>query len=315
MKLENETNFRISEHIIKKIYVGLVILFFPLSVFATSQVGDILIWKGDTLKLFSNPLELRVNYDSLRVQILNEIEKLTYPEEGIDEERDAVFSTACWRGYIAEWIVLNDSIFLSNIYSCNNKNIKINMSDIFPNIRENQKLFASWINGNLYLPQGKCIRYINLDYQSIYERETVLNIENGLLKSQKTFHNQIAKKSDYFENALPGDLYEYTSKNINWKILPDLTNKKIQVFIGVQPNKKGQFERINKEYTYLIEYPVNDSISKVSIVTDTNNIFIKESIRIAKLIPEWDVIYQRGKIIGMSLMIDFSDENRKKYVH
>ena len=292
----------------KRVHMVIVLLFISLRVFATAQVGDILIWKGDTLVLFSNPLELRDDYDLIIGQISEEIDrkiKTIYPEE-----TDGV-STACWRGYRAEWIVLNDSIFLSNIYSCYYDNVKVNLNNIFPNNIKFQKLFASWISGDLYLPQGEIIQYVHLGYLSIFERETVLTVENGILKNNELFHNRIAKRTDFFERV---HLFDFIHERINWEYLPDLTNRSIQVYIGVQPNEQGQFESIDEEYTYLMEYPVNDSISKLDIVTDTNNIFIKEGIRIAKLIPEWNVIWQRGKIVGMGIMIDFSERTKKKYV-
>ena len=49
------------------------------------------------------------------------------------------------------------------------------------------------------------------------------------------------------------------------------------------------------------------------IITDRNNIFIKEAIRIAGLIPDWDVVYQRGKIVSRGLSIVFDDRNKNKY--
>ena len=275
-----------------------IILFFPLNARATAQIADVLIWNGDTLKLFSNPLELRADRDSLRVQIFNEKTR-KYSEEDIFS-----FSTACNRGYRAEWIIVNDSLFLNNIHDCFNGNITINLSNIFSNIGENQKLFASWVNGDLYVPQGELILHVNLGYKSIFERETVLSIENGLLKNYELFHNRILKTSNFLE------INEFTHRNINWDIFPDLTDRIIQVFIGVQPNEQGQFESIIEEYTYLVDFSMNDGDF---FVTDTSNIFIQESIRIAKLIPEWDVIYQRGEIVGMSFMIMFSERNRKKY--
>ena len=61
-------NFRIIGHNMKYIYVLIVLLLFSLRVFATAQFGDILIWKGDTLVLFSNPLKLKTDYNSLIVQ-------------------------------------------------------------------------------------------------------------------------------------------------------------------------------------------------------------------------------------------------------
>jgi hypothetical protein len=304
---------------IKKIYVAIVILLFPLSVFATPQAGDILIWKGDTLALFATPLELREGYDSLIEQISNEIERelrATYPEK---TETDLFFiSSACWRGYRAEWILLNDSIFLNNIYPCYYSEVKINLKNVFPNIRENQKIFASWINGDLFVPQGECIQYVHAGYESIYELETVLSVENGLLKNFEVFHNRIAKRSAFFNQTRPGEVLEFTHKNIKWNNLPDLTNKLIQVNLSVNLNEYGQVESLNEEYTHYIESYLNESTQKIDsskFVLDAgmNDVFIKESFRIAKLIPEWDVIYQRGKVVGSGLYMEFSEEKRKEY--
>jgi hypothetical protein len=68
-----------------KLYIFIAILLFPLSVFAHgSTMGDILIWKGDTLRLDSNPLKFRTDRDSLEKQILNEVKrqtKATFPDE------------------------------------------------------------------------------------------------------------------------------------------------------------------------------------------------------------------------------------------
>jgi len=310
------TKFKTSEQFLKKIYVGFVIFLFPLTVFSTGQVGDILIWKGDTLTLFSNPLELIANYDSLRVKIHDEIERLTYPDLKDDEPRLAIFSTGCWRGYRAEWIIINDSIFLNNIYHCHNENIKVNLNDIFSNKVENEKIFASWINGDLLVPQGECLEYVHMGYHSIYELETVLSVESGLIKNIEIFNNRIAKKSDFFKSAIYGGVREFTSKNINWDNLPDITGKLYRVSVSVALNEHGQIESINEEHTHMMESWLIKKTQRVDssvFVTDINNVFIQEAIRIAKLIPEWDVIYQRGKVVGSGLYIEFSDAIRKKY--
>ena len=304
----------------KKVYVIIVILFFPLSLFATPQIGDILIWKGDTLELHSNPLRLLKNYDSLSMRISNELyrqAKAIYKEEA---DKINATSTDCWRGYRAEWIVQNDSIFLNNIYHCYNDKVKANLNYIFPNIVKEQKVFASWINGELYMPQGKCIEYVHMGYESIFEQEIVLSVEKGLLKNYETYHNQAIRFAELYEKTHSVDIYEFQYININWENLPDLTNKHIQVFIGVQPNGQGQIESIDEEYTYahFAEFTINNDSSRNVVnnifITDENNIFIREGIRIAKLIPAWDVFYQRGKIRGLSLSIVFSEDNKKRFV-
>jgi len=285
----------------KKVYVIVIaILFFHLKMFAHPRSFDILIWKGDTLKLY--PLELREDFHSLIEQLIVQIE----------EDFDDFFF--CLRYYNTEWIILNDSIFLNNIYSCNS-GVQLDLNTIFPNIGKNQKVFASWINEDLYVPQGNYI----LD-SDLYEQEIVLNVEGGLLKKYETYNNRIIK----FESFNKIEPYEYSRffyKNINWKNLPDLTNKSITVFIAFYPNEQGKIEYIDEKGIWFIETTLNENFTSVfdkyesSIpIYNINNVFIQEGIRIVKLIPGWDVLYKGGKICAINLIIAFSNDKKTFYV-
>jgi len=298
----------------EKISILLIVIFLPLHALASGGNTDILMWKGDTLALYSNPLTLRDDYDLLLKQIVEEVHReiiATYPTDS-----NYYFgSTVCGRGHIVEWILINDSIFLNKIYPCYYPEVKINFKKIFPNIGENQKIFASWINGDLYLQQGELL---HVGYTSIFEFETVLNIENGLLKNVEHFHNKIAKRSAFFEKAMYGKAREFADKNVNWDNLPDLKNKSIKINLCVNIDEQGQIVSINENRTYCSESYWNESTqrldsSKTRLCADINDAFIKETFRIAKLVPEWDVIYQRGEIMGRYLSIEFSEKKRKEY--
>ena len=92
---------QVSGHKMKRLLKILITLcLFPLTGFATGQAGDVLIFKGDTLTLFSNPLEQYL--DAKSVRIFNG-KKLEWT------------STACYRGYRATWEVSNDSLFLTKV--------------------------------------------------------------------------------------------------------------------------------------------------------------------------------------------------------
>lgn len=71
--------------------------------FGTSQVPDLLIYEGDTLQLFSNPLEDLYNEKNLRPKSF-----------GIRSS----WSTACWRGYRATWLIEDDILYLVAIGTC-----------------------------------------------------------------------------------------------------------------------------------------------------------------------------------------------------
>jgi len=301
----------------KRINIAILFFFFPLNVFPCEQVEDILIWKGDTLTLFSNPLESIVDYALLRESIIQEIERISYKNIRDYEQKPSSYSTACGKGYQAEWILMNDSIFLNNIYHCHNKNVKVALNDIFTRYKENEKIFASWINGDLVLQQGECIKSKQLSYHSVYEMETTLSVENGLLSNIKVYNNNIAKRSVFFENVKPGEVFKFTHKQINWCNLPDLENKLIIVYLSVNLDENGVIESLNDEDTYYEESYLNKKTQKIDsskfvLDADINNPFINESFRIAKLIPEWDVIYHRGKVLGSGLIMEFSEKQRKQ---
>ena len=265
---------------------------------------------GDTLSLFSNPLKWHPDYDSLIVKVHDELaqqETLLYPA---DSNEVTLFSSACWRGYIAEWIIQNDSVFLSNIYHCHDSGITVNLENIFEE-KNKKRLFAFWVTGDLVVPRGKIIQHINIGYESIFENEIILQTENGILKKTIVYQNQLVKESVFYEQASPNEISEFIYSNIHWDKLPDFENKTFQVQIGIQPNEQGQIDHIISEKTFVIIYPVENSDD--IIVSDMKNPFIKEGIRIAKLIPDWTVIYQRGEIKDVGLMLLFSEEMKDKY--
>ncbi len=296
------------ELMMKKYRNILIFLLISLAANATSQVGDILIWKGDTLKLFSNPLELRSDSKELSKIIASELEneyRRLYPKKYETEEDVSLVSTACWRGYVAEWTIISDRIYLSNIYVWYDSKVKVDLKKVFGNELIGNLLFANWVTGKLYVPKGKCIEYVHLGYNSIYETETVIEFNDGVLVSSKTYNNYIAKKSKFATDPNPNNYLEFVYSKVNWEKLPDLKNKHIQVSIGVQPNKDGQIDSLLSNYTYLLD--------SSELITDTTNIFIKEAIRIVKLIPDWDLTYQRDTIVRRGLSLMFDENNKRKY--
>ncbi len=78
----------------------------------TAQIPDFLIYKGDTLAIYANPLE--TYFDSIS-RPDNIFAKYGYN------------STACWRGYIGFWELKNDSLYLVELQG---DSTKIDLSHI-----------------------------------------------------------------------------------------------------------------------------------------------------------------------------------------
>lgn len=259
-----------------------IILFFPLALFATRQVGDKLIWNGDTLTIFSNPLELRSDIDSLRSILFGK------KEEG--------FSTACWRGYIAEWTMIKNEIYLTNITNCiNDYSTKANLKAVFGDECKNGKVKAGWMSGEIIIPKGKLIHDFNSAYLSIYETEHVLIFNKGKLTGEKNYDNSKSYKSILTENQ--DSLQEFIYTNIDWHNIPDLKNDTLKVYVSLQSGATRKPENI-------------------TIIRDADNELLNvEALRVIDLIPEWDVYYKLGEVLVMTWTIPvlFSEEKRKKY--
>lgn len=89
---------------IKKLLLFTISAFFSLGkVLGTAQVPDVLIYQGDTLALYANPLEDFYHEENPRPR--------SFGLQG-------GWSTACWRGYRATWLIENDQLYLIEIGPC-----------------------------------------------------------------------------------------------------------------------------------------------------------------------------------------------------
>ena len=250
--------------------------------FATSQIPDRLIYHGDTLSIFANPLEQLFDNDSIRPNFFG--------------KKEVCESTACWRGYEAEWIIIDDSLYLTGIYSCcyYEDSIKADLKELFGAKFINGKVKADWFTGDVIAPQGKLLYYVHMGYESLYETEIEFQFIKGKLIGTKTYDNSKSRESEFSKN--PEKLKEVIYSNINWSILPKLNQKVVKVFVQFSANENG-------------------IIDSVKVMRGYNRIFDKEAVRVVKTIPVWDIYYRHGvhQRVCWTLPVAFSDENREKY--
>lgn len=254
---------------------------FNFKSFGTGQIPDILIYNGDTLSINSNPLEGLSNIDSLRKMLFG--------------GKEGCITTACWREYQAEWTIINNRLYLTNIFSCcfYEDNIKADLKTLFGERYENGKVKADWVTGNLTTSKGKFLFYVYSDYYSVYEGQNVLTFKDGELFETKSYDNSKSRQSEYSQNS--EKLLNHIYNQIAWHKLPK-QDKSIKVFVQFSANEQG-------------------IIDSVKVVKGFDEIFDSEAIRVVKTIPEWDIIYRLGQHQRSSwnLPILFSEENRQKY--
>lgn len=277
------------------------ILFFTFTILPCSGTGqpiDILIWRGDTLITYNRLLETYPNWEFIQPKIsaaLERIDKQIHPEKYNNDEIEFSY-------YVAEWHVIDNRLFLCNIYLESNFEAKVDLQEIFQTDPDNGFLYANWVSDEIAYQKGKVIvSGIN----PIHEYELVLQISEGLVINHRGFTNYIAKKPWYDRRENPNTLNDLLYSKIDWARLPDYGNKRLQVIVTVHPTKRGKLDRVEFSETYMIDGK--------NIITDPGSPFIKEAIKVARKIPEWYVIYHRNSILNQSIQIVFSKETQKKY--
>ncbi|NVK27775.1 MAG: hypothetical protein HWE14_07010 [Flavobacteriia bacterium] len=138
---------------------------------ATPQQPDILYFNGDTLRLYDSPLETE------------------FPElEQLILERASSFSSDCWRGYIAEWTILNDSLFLLSAKDCiRGESINDLIEQVCGPFVEG-KIFAHWVSTEMF-STPEAFTYF------FCEREVNFVVEDGILAEVIEF-NQLHPESE-----------------------------------------------------------------------------------------------------------------------
>lgn len=114
------------------IFIIFLNLIFALNGFSTAQYPDLLVYKGDTIKLFTNPLESFYSETNKRPSDL-----------GVG----GCWSTACWRGYQATWELKDGKYYLNELADCcfwdryaiTKSGLQILLTKLHPNLVEKLK--------------------------------------------------------------------------------------------------------------------------------------------------------------------------------
>jgi hypothetical protein len=240
--------------------------------FSTNQVKDYLILDNDTLYLYDSPLEQIKN-------ISNDIFDLEQPE---------VLSSACWRGFYAEWRIINNTLYLSKVFDCHtHKVINKTIEKILKRKFTKGLLKADWVNSPLWC--GKDLVGEKTLYFSVYRYERRLLMENG----------EVVDKKEY--NYIPCDyedenrLLNFVLKSIDWKEFP--TGSYLSFEAQLKITNSGKIEDIN-------------------ILRSNIPSFNYEIIKGLEALPCWPVYYSEGRICNPVdwIRIEVKYDEIKEYV-
>ncbi|HXG23568.1 MAG TPA: hypothetical protein VNJ09_03355 [Chthonomonadales bacterium] len=132
----------------------------------TAQVHEKLIYEGEELSMAVCP---PLPKQDPRVR-----------ERGSEEMAAcdrSVFSTACWRRYIATWEIKDGKFYLVDITG------RYKLAAEAP-------IFADWFSGVLRIPRGKILHYVHMGFETVYEEDLLVTIEKGVVVETKVVDNR-----------------------------------------------------------------------------------------------------------------------------
>lgn len=147
----------------------LAIILISSNVYATAQFAEILHYKGKKHFMFSTPLESYFSFENPKPPLFK------------------FESTACWRGYIGEWEIKDEFLYLVSLKNCDGKQ-EIPIEKIMQGKKPPVK--ATWFSGILRIPQGKMLRYVHMGFESQYEKDFFIWIENGKVVREEIIQNR-----------------------------------------------------------------------------------------------------------------------------
>jgi hypothetical protein len=104
-------------------------------------------------------------------------------------------TSACWRGYVASWEIVESRLYLVAINAKFVDGRAATLADLFPETP--QRVPATWLTGELRCPTGAMLGYIHSGYSSIYERDLFLRFEQGELVQERTVTNEPPVPDEY----------------------------------------------------------------------------------------------------------------------
>jgi hypothetical protein len=281
------------------VFLILILSFWSSGLFGSPQVPDYIIIKGDTIPTYNLLLESYLQkLDTVEAQRLF----------GLAFRDGASFN--CWRGYQAIYMLQGDSLFLVDIITCGalrNKSIdkleSLNrMKTIFGTVVRQNRVFINWFSGIINYPIGNSVLRWDGVFYTIYERETIVNIDFGKVTEIRNVKN-----------------YEDDPKGIDRKDKDKISKLLFKQLKRTRWKNSEEFDCSGK---YLVTINENGDVSKVRMVYTDEEIekyYDKEEYDfcVSKMYSslktlKFDIIKDKGVPIAEDIYIEIWVEDNGK---
>ena len=163
-----------------------LLLAFSHNVSATNQARDIII---------IDKVEHRLNK-----VLLYQLDSVIYDALGKKLEFDKSSHSANWRGQISTFEVKGNKLYLNSIKTFKEHTDFNGLLDQYKDRKG--RVFASWVSDTLICGTGECLHVEPDGLFPVYEQETELVVEAGVVVSSRTYTNRIRNTPGtvHFEN-------------------------------------------------------------------------------------------------------------------
>ena len=98
--------------------------------------------------------------------------------------------TACWRGYVGRWEIVDDRLYLVSIEGRLSNGEPATVESLFPG--SGNRILAHWLSDEVRLTDGERLKYSHTGYESVYERDIFLTFKEGGLVGRRVRDNRAA---------------------------------------------------------------------------------------------------------------------------
>ena len=120
--------------------------------------------------------------------LLYQLDSVTYDALGKKLEFDKCSHSANWRGHVSTFEVKGNKLFLNSIET---SKVRTDFNGLLDRFKDNKGMvLASWVSGTFICSTGECLYVSENGFDDIYEQETELVVENGVIISSRTYCNK-----------------------------------------------------------------------------------------------------------------------------
>ena len=242
---------------------------------ATSQIPDVIFFGKDTLIFHDSPLDKFEGISDKILRLRND---------------EYVVSSDCWKGFRAEWRIIDDVLYLSNVFDCHSeKQLNPLIEEILRTKFTDGLIKADFVDGVYWA--GKNQVYEQSFYTPIFKQEMKFVINKGRVV------NSTKIESIPCEYSEEGDLKNFILKNLNHNEMNDLKGESITISANLKSDRAGRVREVKIEH---------------STHSESNGLF-KEAIM---KLPCRPVYFNKGEYWSSeeSIYFSFKTKELKEYV-